>query len=93
MNEFNTFNSIIDLRLKLVHLDEINEPKYSVKLTNPVSHNVLTFEPAYAAEWVGNFVTNIITSNDEAVLLDVSGVQYILTIWQMNPVQVDLSKL
>lgn len=82
-----TFETLVDLRYKLL---ELSPSIFSVRITSESTGNVFDYKPVDALEWLSRYADSIITSNENAVLLDVGGKQYKLTIWRNVPQRVDL---
>lgn len=83
----NSFESLTDLRLKLI---DLNADIFRVKISSVLTGDVSDYKPLEAEEWLNRYADSIINSSKDAVLLDVDGTQFKLTIWRLVPQRVDL---
>lgn len=83
----NTFSNVKDLNKSLLG---VSRDVFYVTISNMDSGNQIRYSPSEAAEWLHLNADSIITSNKQAVLLQVAGKQFKLRVWCMTPQPVDL---
>lgn len=86
----NVINSLADLRLKLI---DLNSEMFRVKITSMATGTVFEYKPLEAEEWLNRYADSIINSSTGAVLLDVGGKRFKLTVWHLVPQRIDLTEI